>query len=132
MLGALEEAALEAERRGEETGLRIALAFLAGEKLPIDPRQLNAARRRAVFLLAAGGDPHRALELDGRAVLALASELDSAQASAALQANLAALRRPAERFPLVASSLSELLADERLAWRAYSCALLAEELAESE
>ncbi|HEX6491489.1 MAG TPA: hypothetical protein VF002_08990 [Gaiellaceae bacterium] len=132
VLAALEQAAREAASQGEETGLPVALAFLAGAELPLDPRLLNAARRRALFLLAAGGDPHRSLELDGRAVTALAGELDSAEARAALRAGLDALRGPAKPFPQVAASLSELLANERLAWQAYAAALLAEELAEDE
>ena len=32
--------------------------------LSIDQGELNGARRRAMFVLAAGGDPHRELELD--------------------------------------------------------------------
>jgi hypothetical protein len=132
VLAALEEAERDALRRGKGIELRPALAFLAGEQLALDPVKLNAARRRALFLLAAGGDPHRGLELDGRAVSALAAELESAAARAALGASLAALQRPAEPFAHVSRTLSELLADEGLAWRAYACALLAEELAESE
>jgi hypothetical protein len=132
VLAALEEAERDALRRGGGAELGPALAFLAGEQLALDPVKLHAARRRAIFLVAAGGDPHRGLELDGRAVSALAAELESAAARAELGASLAALKGPAEPFAHVSRALSELLADEGLAWRAYACALLAEELAESE
>ncbi|HEX5449028.1 MAG TPA: hypothetical protein VFW85_03120, partial [Gaiellaceae bacterium] len=37
------------------------LAYLAGAAVEIDVGELNGARRRAMLLVAAGGDPHREL-----------------------------------------------------------------------
>ena len=53
------------------------LAFVAGRQVELDAEELNGALRRAMLLLAAGGDPHRELALDSRAVVALADELDA-------------------------------------------------------
>jgi hypothetical protein len=81
-----------------------------------------------VLLLAAGGDPHRELELHGRAVSALAADLDSPARREHVLARLAALRRPAAGLPLVEGALARLLADRDLAWQAFACAILAHEL----
>ena len=59
------------------------LALLASRSVDVDTAELSAARRHALLLLAAGGDPHRELELDGRAVGAVAAELDRPQRRAA-------------------------------------------------
>ena len=53
--------------------------------------ELHAALRRAELLLAAGGDPRRPLELYGRAVTALAEDLDDPPLRAELAAGLEAL-----------------------------------------
>ena len=99
----------------------VALALLAGRGVPLDEDELRGALRRSLLLLASGGDPHRGLELDGRAVVALADELDSPQRRDALLAGLGALAGEAPD--------AELLLDEpELAWRLYACGLLAEEL----
>src|SRR5207244_7691813 len=45
-------------------------------EVALDPDELNGALRRAILLLATGGDPQRELALDSRAVVALADELD--------------------------------------------------------
>jgi hypothetical protein len=120
LLAALEEV-------GDETDLRPALALLAGRDLALGADELNAARRRAMLLLAAGGDPHEGLLLEGRAVVGLAEELDRPERRAEVRRGLTELERePAG--PLVGAALAELLADGELAWRAYACALLAEEL----
>jgi len=83
-----------------------------------------------VLLLAAGGDPHRALELESRAVTALAADLDSAARRAALAAALASLAESAAGLEAVSDALARLLADDELAWRALAASLLAEELAD--
>jgi hypothetical protein len=97
------------------------LAWLAGQSVDIDEEQLRAALRRAVLLVAAGGDPHRDLQLDSRAVTALAADLATPDRVAALTAALDQLREEA----------ATLAADPDLAWRALACGLLAEELADS-
>jgi hypothetical protein len=91
---------------------------------------VRAAIRRAMLLLAAGGDPHRALELDGRAVTALATELDRPEGRVALGRGLQALRTEAAGLPKTEAALGALLRDADLAWRAYAAGLLGEELAD--
>ena len=118
------------EAVGAETDLRPAVALLAARDLELEPEELNAARRRALLLLAAGGDPHRGLVLDGRAVTALADELDRPGRRETLDEALEALASDAAPFPSVARAVSALRSDSSLAWRAYACALLAEELEE--
>jgi hypothetical protein len=108
--------------------LRPPLALLAGQELELEEDELHGARRRAVLLLAAGGDPEQGLVLDGRAVMALAEELDRPDRRAALLENLQSLREPSRELPETTTALEALLADEELAWRALACALLAEEL----
>jgi hypothetical protein len=85
--------------------------------------------RRAVLLLAAGGDPRRGLELDGRAVTALAAELDRPERRTGLARGLTALRAEAEGLPRTAAALDRLLGDAELAWRAFAAGVLGEELA---
>jgi hypothetical protein len=117
------------EERGAELDLLPPLALVAGQAVPLDPDELHGARRRALLLLAAGGDPQLGLELDGRAVRALADELRSEERQHLLTATLEDLRAEAAQLPLVSSALERLARDEDLAWRAFACALLAEELA---
>jgi hypothetical protein len=122
---------LEAEL-GSDAGYddpRPTLAYLAGQEVAFDPGTLSAARRRALLLLATGGDPRRELELDGRAVRSLASELDEAGRRAELAGALTALRATAAGLPHVTAAVDDLLADADLAWRRLAGALLVEELA---
>src|SRR5580765_478021 len=51
------------------------LAYVAGVSVEIDASELNGARRRALLLVAAGGDPHRELDVDDRSVKAIAADL---------------------------------------------------------
>jgi hypothetical protein len=81
-----------------------------------------------MLVLAAGGDPRRELEIDSRAVLVLADDLDSPERRGALLTGLAALRAPASGLQRVSRLLAELEANSALAWCAYAWALLAEEL----
>jgi hypothetical protein len=115
------------EEGGEPTA---ALAWVAMQSVELDPGELAAARRRALLLLASGGDPRRDLEPDSRAVAGLADDLDAPRRRADLAAAIAALRVEAEGLPAVARALDALAADGELAWRWAACALLAEELAE--
>ena len=81
-------------------------------------------------MLAAGGDPSRGLDLDGPAVLGLASDLDAPERREALEDGLFRLLEDAKGLPHVSEAVRGLLAAPDLAWRAYACSLLAEELAE--
>jgi hypothetical protein len=112
---------------GDVEGL-VSLALAAGSDIELPEDELNAAVRRSVLLLAAGGDPTRELELDGRAVTALAADLDAPARRNELAAQLAGLRQPAAGLPLVEGALARLSADSDLAWRSFACALLAHEL----
>ena len=106
------------------------LALVAGRDVVLDDDERRAARRRAVLLLATGGDPRRGFELDSRAVTALAADLENNDRRAALQRGLLELRGLALDRPCVARALDALLADPAVAWRAFACGLLAEEIAE--
>ena len=123
-LEALEAAGYE-PRSGE---LLVALVWLVLGELPIAADELNASRRRAMFVLAAGGDPHRELDLNTVAAERLAAELDSPERRQALHDALGALE--AEGLPAVQDGLSALQADAELAWRCLGLALLADELAD--
>lgn len=104
------------------------LAFVAGGEMGLPEGELRSARRRAMLVLAAGGDPHRELETDSPAVLVLARDLDSAERRQALREGLGALRPEADGLQHVSRLLDELEADADGAWRAFACSLLAEEL----
>lgn len=106
------------------------LAYLASRELSIDEDAVRAARRRALLILAAGGDPHRELELDSRAVSSMAADLDAPGLRRALEDALERLQSEAMGLPRVESALVALRADGELAWRWVAAALLAEELAE--
>jgi hypothetical protein len=108
--------------------LRVGLAWLVRDDVGIDEEELNAARRRAMFVLAAGGDPHRELDVGSVAAERLAAELDSAARRAALDHALAALAADAGDLPTVADALAALCKDPDLAWRSLALALLADEL----
>ena len=114
----------------EQSGLDVpvALCWLVREDVAIDEDELNAARRRAMFVLAAGGDPHRDLALDSVAAERLAAELDSPGRRRLLAEALDAL--PADGLPTVLGGLEALRADPELAWRSFALALLADEIAE--
>jgi hypothetical protein len=105
------------------------LAWLAGRRLELPEAELNEALRRALLLLAAGGDPHRDLDVDDRAVKAIAVDLYSEERVAALAAELDRLVLAARGFQKVSRALLFLAADLDLAWRLFALGLLAEELA---
>jgi hypothetical protein len=108
------------------------LCYLAGRGVAISPGERNAAVRRAELLLAAGGDPRRPLELFGRAVSALAADLDSPSARAELADGLAALEQSAAGLRGASEALRLLRRDPDLAWQAFAMSLLAEDLADAE
>ena len=104
------------------------LAYVAGQELELNADELNGPVRRAVLLLAAGGDPQRELRLDSRAVVALADELDTEPRRERLQLALASLRELGEGRPAVAEALVVLSSNPDLSWRCFAAALLAAEL----
>ena len=105
------------------------LSFIAGRSVTLDEDEVKAALRRSELLLAAGGDPRRPLELYGRAVTALAADLDDPTARAQLAEGLDALTPEVEGLRGAAEALRLLGRDGDLAWQCYAMALLAEELA---
>lgn len=115
---------------GSDLDLEVALVWLVREQVEIDESDLNAARRRAMFVLAAGGDPHREIDLDSVAAERLAAELDTPERRAALEHALEALAGEAEGLAAVSAAISELRAEPELAWRSLALALLADELAD--
>jgi hypothetical protein len=106
------------------------LSLLARQSMPLSGDEVSPALRRALLVLAAGGDPHRELELDGRAVTSFADDLDSPERRSQLRAALGELHDQAEGLPRAAYLLEALLEDEELAWRSLAVALLADELDE--
>ena len=114
--------------RGELGNPQAVLAYLAGQTLELPPGELNEARRRALLLLAAGGDPHRDLDIDDRAVKALAGDLWTEERRAVLAAGLDELALRARELPDVREIVLALAADLDLAWRLLALTLVAEEL----
>jgi hypothetical protein len=110
--------------------LRVALAWLVRDEVGIDESDLNAARRRAMFVLAAGGDPHRELDHDSVAAERLSAELDTPERRRALSEALDGLAGQADGLPVVTEALDALRSEPDLAWRSLALALLADELAE--
>jgi ADP-ribose pyrophosphatase YjhB (NUDIX family) len=134
MEGSAERAFLEQlEERlagGEPVEAEASLMLLAGQAVPVDEDELRGARRRAVELLAAGGDPRRDLDPQGRAVAALAEDLDEPSRRAALADGIASLRALVTGLPVLTRRLDALSADDALAWSWFACTVLAEELLE--
>ena len=110
--------------------LLVVLCWLVRNNISIDEAELNGARRRAMFVLAAGGDPHRDVELDSVAAERLAGELDTPGRRAQLAAALEDL--PANDLPAVTAAVESLCADPELAWRSFALSLLADELADED
>ncbi|HZO49622.1 MAG TPA: hypothetical protein VFB26_05695 [Gaiellaceae bacterium] len=107
------------------------LCFLAGRAVTLDEDEVNAAVRRAELLLATGGDPHRRLELFGRAVTSVAADLDDPAAREQLADGLRRLEPEIAGLRAAGEALRLLRADADLAWQCFACALLAEELADA-
>jgi hypothetical protein len=117
-------AALEVLEHGPRSGLLLGLAWLAGQDIGVDEEEVRATLRRAQLLLAAGGDPRREVDLDGRAVTSVAADLDDPVARGRFEDALNALATEAEGMASVASALAQLRAQPDLAWRCYAGALL--------
>jgi hypothetical protein len=108
----------------------VVLAAVAGDDVPLDEDEVHGACRRALFLLTAGGDPERGLDLNGRAVSALADELRTVDRQLTLEQGLTELRAQAKGLPHVSEAVHALADAPDVAWRAFACSLLAEELGE--
>jgi hypothetical protein len=106
------------------------LAYVAGQAVEIDGADLNGGRRRALLLVAAGGDPHRDLDIDDRAVKAIAADLYTDERREQLGRSIDALVLRVRELPVAREAALFLAADVDLAWRLFSLSLLAEELAE--
>jgi hypothetical protein len=115
-------------RETEPDGAAAMLALIARDSVDLDEAALAAAIRRALLVLASGGDLQRELTLDDRAVTGLAADLDDPPRRAELEAALRGLRATADELPEAATALDSLLADGDRAWRALAAALLADEL----
>ena len=121
---------LELLEAGPGDNLLPGLAWLAGKQVDLDPDEVKGTVRRAELLLAAGGDPHRELELDGRAVTAVAEDLDEPVARDQLEDALARLAAASDGLAAVSEALARLRAQPDLAWQSYAYAVLAEAIGE--
>ncbi len=119
---------LEGSELDSASELQVILCWLVQDRVTLDEDTLNAARRRAMFVLAAGGDPHRDVGVESIAAERLADELDTPQRQAQLAAALDEL--PTEDLPGVTAAVESLRADPGLAWRSFALSLLADELAD--
>ena len=105
------------------------LAYIAGQSVEISDEDMNGGRRRALLLVAAGGDPHRDLDVDDRAVKALAVDLYTDERRDQLGRSIDALVLRVRELPVAREAALFLAADVDLAWRLFTLSLLAEELA---
>ena len=101
------------------------LAYIAGQAVEIDEAELNGARRRALLLVAAGGDPHRELDVDDRAVKALAADLYTDERRRRLGRSIDELVLRARERHAAREAALFLAGDVDLAWRLFALALLA-------
>ena len=108
------------------------LALVAYEQVAVPAEELQSALRRALLVLASGGDPHRELELDGPAVTRFAEELDSPVRREELAASLRTLNERAAGLPRASFLLEALIEDRDLAWRSLAVALIADELGDTD
>jgi hypothetical protein len=106
------------------------VALVAVEQVRFDADELAAAVRRALLVLAAGGDLRRELALDDRAVTGLAADVDDPARRTELTTALKELRGRADGLPGATGALDGLLGDPDRAWRGLAAAILADELTE--
>jgi hypothetical protein len=119
--------AVDAGELGEPLAV---VAYLAGQRVELPEADLNQARRRSMLLLAAGGDPHRELGVDDRAVKAIAADLHTVERQAQLATGLDELAALARELERAREAVLFLVRDVDLAWRLFALGLLAEELEE--
>jgi hypothetical protein len=105
------------------------LAFVAGRDVDVPEAEREAVCRRALLLLAAGGDLRRELGVDDRAVKSVAAELYTDERRRALGRGVDGLAPLARDLPRVRGAIVLLAGDPELAWRLYALALLADALA---
>ena len=134
MPGNADRAELENIEREASTDehARLAVCLLAARHVQIEEDEVRAARRRAVLILAAGGDPHRELDLDSVAVRRLADELDRPEWRAGLAAGLQHICDCASDLPAVREAAEALVRDPDYAWRLFAACVLVDELEEDE
>jgi hypothetical protein len=106
------------------------VALVAVERVQFDADELAAAVRRALLVLAAGGDLRRELALDDRAVTGLAADVDDPARRTELTTALEELRALADGLPGATRALDGLLTDSDRAWNGLAAAVLADELTE--
>jgi hypothetical protein len=126
----LEQSLSESDETDALATAVVVLASVAGERVVVGEDERHGACRRALFLLAAGGDPERGLDLHGRAVTTVADELRTVDRQLALEQGIAELRVQAKGLPHVSEAVHALADAPDVAWRAFACSLLAEELGE--
>ena len=117
-------------RETEPDGAAAMLSLVALDEIGFDADELSASVRRALLVLAAGGDLRRELTADDPAVVRLAEDLDDSDRRAELATALQQLRSLSADLPAAAATLDALLADPDRAWRALATAILADELTE--
>jgi hypothetical protein len=122
---------LTAVDRGELGEPLAVVSYLAGQRVELPESELNQGRRRSMLLIAAGGDPHRELGVDDRAVKALAADLHTDERQAQLAAGLDELAVAARDLDRARQAVLFLVKDVDLAWRLFALGLLAEELGEA-
>ena len=108
------------------------LALVALDQVGFDADELAGAVRRALLVLASGGDLRRELSLDDRAVTGLAADIDDPGRRIELEAALRALRARTDELPAAAAALDALLDEPERAWRALATAVLAGELTQDD
>jgi len=121
-------ALLEALEAGELGDPLPVLAYAAGAQVELPDADRDAALRRALFLLAAGGDLRREPDVDDPAVKAVAEDLHDGARRAQLARGLDELALAARDLPRTREAVLFLARDVDLAWRLYALALVAEEL----
>jgi hypothetical protein len=126
----LEHSLAESDEPEDFATALVVLASIAGENVALDEDEVHGASRRALFLLAAGGDPERGLDLNGRSVSAIADELRTVDRQLALEQGISELQAQAKGLPHVSEAVHALADAPDVAWRAFACSLLAEELGE--
>jgi hypothetical protein len=118
----------EAVAEGDDPGADVALVYLAREDVLIDEDELHGALRRSVLLRATGGDPRRELDIEERAVVALADDLDEPARRAELTAALGEVAELVAGLPQLAARTAALQGDPERAWRLLALALIADHL----